>query len=404
MRLSILHPTLLAVMILSVQLKAQTASTTAAKTQQLDEESTRVLSSIHVQIQNMSSVARENVYNDIDAATIEKPTVPQGETLTIGKAEELLSIPAQPAAGSVLDALARTLNDLQPGPQVSVASLTPIFAKGQSIGRVLWTYKDLLDKGDPMWQLAGTGFVSSPGVVTTACHVVSLIADVSAGQAKIRAGLVVRMDFSDTVAFHKLIPVTNIVAISKATGCDIAQLALDGGADIVPLKMGPATASTKRILVVGYPLLDNYTLDDCSAEGNTVTETQFCGLRRSNPGVAKVISPGTVFTCCDNDHGGISVLTYNASTDGGQSGSPVFDADTLVVVGVHYCCTGDMPSSGLMDCDTWHPQNIKWNEAISTQSLLNEPNLKGHFSDVESATQVVAASVQRSGPQIAPLR
>ena len=414
---------LLVIGMIPFSVDAQTASTAEPKTQQLDAESTKVLSALQQQVKNLPETTRIGVSSEIDGLTIQNPITPQlipsiGRTqrlldldpltLTLGQKMQNIgllidvnrpqiqqvvnpALPAEPAAAVALSALADTLNGIPSnGRHVSAASLSTLSVKARSIGRVIWTFQDLLEKGDPMWQLAGTGFVSSPGIVTTACHVVSQIADVAAGQTKIRTGVVVRLDFSDGTTYANLLPVTSIVAISKTVGCDIAQLAFEGGTNLIPLKMASATASTTRIIVIGYPMLNNYTSDDCSISGNTSTEVQFCGFHKLNPETAKVMSPGGVLTCCSDDHGGVSVLTYNAPTDGGQSGSPVFDADTLSVVGVHYCCTGGSGSSGLMDCDTWHPQNIKWNEAITTQSLLNDSSLKDHFSDTDGGKAVVA--------------
>ena len=428
-----LFATMLTIAMIGSLSHAQTASMAEAKTQQLDKESTKILSALQLQLRSLPPVTKQGVFGEIDGLAIQNPTTPQlgpfgGRAqrlldldpagLTLGQKMQNIGImidasrpqvqqvvnpalPAEPAAASALNALADTLNGFPSnGRRVSAATLSALSVKAKSIGRVVWTFQDLLDKGDPMWQLAGTGFVSSPGVVTTACHVVSQIADVAAGQAKIRSGVVVRIDFSDGAVYGQLLPITNIIAISKTMGCDIAQLAFDGGTSLLPLKMAAATAATRRVVVIGYPMLNNYTLDDCSAPGSNATETQFCGFHRANPETSKVMSPGGVLTCCDDDHGAVSVLTYNAPTDGGQSGSPVFDADTLAVVGVHYCCTGGSGSIGLMDCDTWHPQNIKWNEAITTQSLLNDSSLKDHFSDTEIGQPVVAALQPNSHPMV----
>jgi hypothetical protein len=357
-----------AVAMMSSVVTAQNPPAAGPKTQQIDEESTKIFSSLQKHIKSLPSGEQNTVTDSIDEIAKQKPALPSAR-LPVDSAIDLIKtnvqnlsldqkmrairlmidatspkiqqvvnplIIAQPVQSSVIKKLTDIINGLDPsGPVMSPQALTGLFTKALSVGRIIWTYQDLLDKGDPMWQLAGTGFVTSPGVITTACHVVNEFSDVSAGQVKIRTGVVVRMEFSDSLALQRLIPITMIVAISATAGCDAAQLALDGGADLVPLKMAAASNATKRVLVVGYPLLDNYTGDDCNAVGINTTDAQFCNFHKDNPSIAKVISPGSVLTCCASDHGGVSVITYNAPTDGGQSGSPVFDADTLAVVGVH---------------------------------------------------------------------
>jgi hypothetical protein len=53
-----------------------------------------------------------------------------------------------------------------------------------------------------------------------------------------------------------------------------------------------------------------------------------------------------------------------------------------------------------MDCAAWHPQNVKWNEAISSQSLTSDANIKGQLSDVGSVVAGVNASLVQGHDQI----
>jgi hypothetical protein len=134
--------------------------------------------------------------------------------------------------------------------------------------------------------------------------------------------------------------------------------------------------------VIGYPQLADLSDLVCQYAIDSTTK-YFCQFRASHPGIVKVKAPGSVYTA--NAHDGIDVLTYNASTRGGQSGSPVIDLDSLRVVGVHYCCTGSSKVDTTLGCATWHAQNLRWNEAISTRTIVGDEALKDFFEIDNSA-------------------
>jgi hypothetical protein len=432
---------MLATLAVGQMMVAQTSPSPAGKTLELDQESTNVMSAIQTRIKELPAAKEQEVLNTMRDITLQHPnlttpeTTPSGTSgtvdllnanpraLTLSQKTSAIEVMIEASNQSVqqvviggpqspspldptpiksspsLDSLATALNSIAPRQDkiLSATDLAALVEKQKSIGRILWTYQNLFDKGDPMWQIAGTGFVTSPGIVTTACHVVSKFGDVSGGQVKLKANVVVRIDFSNTSTPGNLIPITGIIAISNTMACDAAQLGLSGSTDIVPLRVAPATSATKRILVVGYPQLDNYRAEgDCQSQG-TLTATQFCIFANANPTAAKVVSPGGVLTaCCGDDHGGVSVITYDAPTDGGQSGSPVFDAETLQVIGVHYCCTEESATPTILNCETWHPQKPGWNEAVTTQSLLRDSSLKDRFSDVATVAEGVAPALRHT--------
>lgn len=416
-----------------LQISSQTSPSPQAATQQVDIESTAILSSLQTDSAGLSPNAKQQEVERLNQALVgmavtmgvESPPTNAVTILTENPSDLTLSqkeqaIDALIQAGqpqvqqvviggpqgpvnlndpALLQPLADALNhlNLSDVPTLSSLSLAKLTKKMESIGKIVWAYQSSVASGSPMWQLAGTGFVSAPGVVTTACHVANEIADMSSGQPTLKSNIVVNMDFSINGAMQHPVRVSRVIAISSTAGCDAAQLAITDGDSIPALSVAQATRNTKRVIVVGYPLLDNYRVSsDCPT--GSLTDIQFCMFAQTYPLTAKVASPGKVLTdCCDvADHGGVSVLTYNAPTDGGQSGSPVFDADTLEVVGIHYCCTGIVASSGgLLNCATWHPQNPGWNEAITTQSVLADSLLKGNFSSIASIANPAAASLAR---------
>ena len=294
---------------------------------------------------------------------------------------------ATPSTQQGLSDAAKLLNQRSPtGGILTAANLAPLLQKDKSIGRLLWTKPALLASGTPMWQLAGTVFVTSPGIVATACHTLSgqgdqSLIDITGKSAALRSDIVLKVEFSDSSQFQTMYTVSGIAAISGQAGCDVAQLKIEGANDIPPLKVAAKNVTATRILVVGYPLLNNYSAFTCVSDLGGITEKDFCAFHTSYPDVTKVVSPGHVLS--RDAHDGVSVFTYDAPTDGGQSGSPVFDADSLDVIGIHYCCTGAATNTSDLSCATWHPQNVSWNEAIASETIVDDTVLKPNISDID---------------------
>ncbi len=176
-------------------------------------------------------------------------------------------------------------------------------------------------------------------------------------------------------------PVLNIIATGSGQGCDVALLKIFGADGVPLLKVSDGKSIPKRLVIIGYPQLADLTDLVCQYTLDSTTK-YFCQFRVAHPGIAKVKSPGSTYT--SNSHDGIDVFTYNACTRGEQSGSPVIDLDSLRVVGVHYCCTGSAQVDTTLGCATWHAQNLKWNEAISTKTITADDALKNFF-EVDNA-------------------
>ena len=203
----------------------------------------------------------------------------------------------------------------------------------------------------------------------------------------VRSGIVLRVEFGENSQIQTMYPVTGVAAISGRAGCDVAQLRIDGAAaNIPPLKIAAKNTTATRVIVVGYPLLNTYSSFTCSLGLGGITSTNFCEFHTDYPTIAKVASPGRILS--RDAHDGISVFTYDAPTDGGQSGSPVFDAETLEVIGIHYCCSGAPANTSDLMCATWHPQNISWNEAIASETMVGDAILKPNLSDIDAGVVV----------------
>jgi hypothetical protein len=308
-----------------------------------------------------------------------------------------------------LDTVTKVLNSISPDQTpLSASHFSSLLDKSASIGRLLWTKPKLLASGTPMWQLAGTVFVTSPGIVTTACHTLrgqgdQPLVDIKGNTVTLLSDMVLRVEFGNSPQYQTMYPVSGIVAISGQAGCDVAQLRIDGADNIPALKVAAKNKTATRVVVFGYPLLNNYSSFECAIGQGGNTEKEFCVFHSSNPKVAKVASPGKVLT--RDIHEGVSVFTYDAPTDGGQSGSPVFDADTLEVIGIHYCCSGSDANSSVLACANWHPQNVAWNEAIASETLVDDQILKSNFSDIDfSASAANSLSPESVRVQNAQLR
>jgi hypothetical protein len=205
---------------------------------------------------------------------------------------------------------------------------------------------------------------------------------------------VAAIDFTDTALSSSggppqnatLFPVVKILGSGSAQGCDVAFLEIQGAESVTPLKLSNGKTTPKRIAVIGYPLLSDLTPLICKIETDP-TMLFFCTFHTAHPDIAKVKSPGTVYTT--NAHDGIAVFTYSAATRGGQSGSPVIDLETLEVVGIHYCCSGSSQVDTAFTCATWHAQNIQWNEAISSSAILADKALNPFVNQIQPLAMYV---------------
>jgi hypothetical protein len=403
---------------LSVALFADAQTSKASKSAiTLDSEAGKVLAAAQHQIADLSGTKKQEVFSAFDEiASKQSPftslTIDNGaphnalttnpKALTLRQKNDLLSWIQQtqqvvdpsltPSTSSSQDPqdLVSAFSSSKPLTPAEIQKYTanvariPVLAK--SVGRLLISVT-----AGSTWVSKGTVFVTKKNVVATACHVIEPIVDVSNGTLSLRKNIIAVVDFSDDTlpddgtlpSGLQTYPVNKILSVGTAQGCDVALLQISGADSIEPLKVDESKSLPARIIVIGYPKLDDLSDLVCTY---AIEKTQkfFCQFWKANKGAAKVKSPGSTYT--PNSHNGIDVFTYNAATREGQSGSPVLDLETLRVVGIHYCCTGaDIPDLKLA-CATWHAQNLEWNEAISTKSILKDKALRDYVQlDQENA-------------------
>jgi hypothetical protein len=143
--------------------------------------------------------------------------------------------------------------------------------------------------------------------------------------------------------------VVQIVRTSPVEQCDFSLLRLEGGVTgIEPIPVAqalPAIEATARVYIIGHPggrdlafsFQDNELLDH---EGPPAGKPQIAGVCR---------------------------VHYRAPTEGGSSGSPVFNADAWEVVALHHKGgTGGMPK--LNGASGTYPAN----EGIAIQSIISQ--------------------------------
>lgn len=408
----------LSLLLLSSVLGGGQVASTAAPAHALEEdaEAGKVLSAAQQQVQTLPDAKKQQILNGLSESLLGKvnkiatstidpnhpETVLQADPkkLSLEQKNELLSLIQQTQQVVDPTLVPSSTTSLDPKDILSVfGSPTPLTLDeiklysnnlkklpglAASVGRLLWA-----DKTDQNWTFEGTVFVTKANVVATACHVIEPLVDVSNGKISLRGDRMAVIDFSDgqLPATGQLpsgintYPVLNIIATGSGQGCDVALLKISGADGVPLLKVSDGKSIPKRLVIIGYPQLADLTDLVCQYTLDSTTK-YFCQFRVAHPGIAKVKSPGSTYT--SNSHDGIDVFTYNASTRGGQSGSPVIDLDSLRVVGVHYCCTGSAQVDTTLGCATWHAQNLKWNEAISTKTITADDALKNFF-EVDNA-------------------
>lgn len=246
----------------------------------------------------------------------------------------------------------------------------------KSIGRIRYSIKTA---ATPKWFLAGTVFVVGPDTVATACHVLEAIANVQGDNLALANNLNIEVDFGEADdPGPATFTITQIMGRSSIEGLDVALLKVESThGPSVPL---PAPLVLSRTLpselgpiaVIGYPELSDLTPDRCATAADH-TSKFFCHMHQTYPKAVKIISPGHFLS--NGSHSGFNSFSYDAPTRSGQSGSPVVDLNTGMVVGVHYCCNGDIPTAHILSCSTAHIIDVKSNEAIASPSIWADRTL-----------------------------
>jgi hypothetical protein len=269
----------------------------------------------------------------------------------------------------------------------------------QSVGRLLYTDKLSFNRGQPNWILAGTVFVSNAGTVATACHVISNMVNLSGSKPVLDDdNIVAVVDFGTSIKPNKLIRVTSVAAVGDLQGLDIAFLKIENSDGIAPLKFAANSQHPEQVFVLGYPELSDLNDQSCSAANLDDTTKYFCQLHKDNPDVIKIGSPGT--THWDQAHFPFDIVTYNAPTRFGQSGSPILDASSLQVIGIHYCCTGLSTGQERLNCATSHVATVTWNEGISGSTIAKSQFLRQFIIESIQAPNAAGGSPSSGQPAI----
>lgn len=265
----------------------------------------------------------------------------------------------------------------------SVSNLLTKTKKGElvKIARSVGRIEISLDSAE--YEPIGTAFVISDGTVATNCHVIREIAEIDPQtnswilrkHADEKGHTIdVAIDFG-TDRNHQIrneFKVIGVLAVPSTTGFDVgllkvSALAADGKASL-PHRLSPGQYDPKHpeIVVIGYPDLDHV--------GTDIKDREMFRRLVEREDVAKIISPGRISG--PTAVHGFEILNHRASTQGGQSGSPVIELHSMNVVGVHFCCAqiGASTRSDL-PCASYPIETIEENEAIGTTGVLSDPTL-----------------------------
>ena len=252
----------------------------------------------------------------------------------------------------------------------------------QSVGRM-----QLRDEGPngPEWVGLGTAFVVAPGVIATNCHVISDFVHGQAGNwtLKRKNAKNFAVDFSDEGVFSPEhgFKVVDMFSPPEEVGLDVVFLSVEARnangnplPDPLPLseeKLVPSSIppTLKGVALIGYPSPSD--VRDPRAD----EMYRFFGKERYN----KFVIPGGITTvqACKSP---LDIVFDTVTTTSGQSGSPLIDRESKLVLGVHTCCADyelRAPNQSLppdpFPCAS--KRDTPSNQAVSTWSIWNEPNL-----------------------------
>lgn len=179
----------------------------------------------------------------------------------------------------------------------------------------------------------GTGFVIAPGLVATNRHVLELAASSASGRWELNPGVALNVDFAEELdgLAPREFPVIGIWGVHSQF--DIAILSIPEQGTPAAMPSGPTSLATDDdVVVIGYPAQDSRRNDV------EVMNRIFRGIYN-----VKRLLPGKVM-----GHDLPSwTLRHDASTLGGNSGSPVVSLTSGRLVGIHF-----------------RGRYLQWNEAI----------------------------------------
>lgn len=182
--------------------------------------------------------------------------------------------------------------------------------------------------GHPEYTWVGTGFLAGPDAIITNRHVAREFARLEGQTWRFQAGMSARLDFNeehgalDPLEFK----ITGIVGIHERFDLAVLKVAATSGTNQLPeplrvAETRPGAVVGRDIYVIGYPAWDSRRNDP------TYMRQIF-----QNVFDVKRLQPGKVRTWADGD----PKFVHDASTLGGNSGSPVFDLETHDVIGLHF--------------------------------------------------------------------
>ena len=183
--------------------------------------------------------------------------------------------------------------------------------------------------GHPDFDWGGTGWLLEGNIVVTNRHVASLVAQKQGGRLAFRRGangfpMQVRIDFREEYGSDEAeeLFVDRIEYLADPGQPDIALLRIGTPSTLpAPLVLaGRDAASGTHIGVIGYPAIDSQ-------------RNPIANIRDIFKDIydVKRFAPGLVSSTSD-----ANVLMHDASTMGGNSGSPVVSLETGEVVGLHF--------------------------------------------------------------------
>lgn len=181
-----------------------------------------------------------------------------------------------------------------------------------------------------------TGFLVSRRALVTNVHVL----DEVARRGRALEEVVVRFDLEwDAIERTRPVKVKGELARHPSLDLAILELVEDGPMGGLPLAKAASSRPNDRVLVVGHPLDDGRV--------PLWAKTMFAknwGVKRAAPGIVLRV--------------GVDEMAHDASTLGGNSGSPVIDLQSGTVIGVH--------SSGKFALE---------NKAVPSSAAANEPRV-----------------------------
>lgn len=229
-------------------------------------------------------------------------------------------------------------------------------------------------------RLLGTAFVvktnaDGGGVIATNCHVISESSEMRDGRRILTEKLFVDFaateDSSDGGVYVEIDP--DVLSYGQAPCFDVAFLSVKNG-DIppaLPLNQTRIESEGNSILLLGLPDLSNV---------NENSNNPY--IRYKDSGTRKFVVPGGI-TGIDKSHPQFDVLRHVASTEEGQSGSPIFDRNNFTVIGIHNCCRtfyeGNPVENSSPDFPCASIKTTLPNQAISIWSILHDPTLGPHI-------------------------